>query len=174
MTDKTHENASYSALDTFLSVAIEEAYAARREGTAPAGAVVVSLEGELVARGHNRIETAGDATAHAEIDAIRRGGPRLIGLPTNGAHALYTTSEPCLMCLGAILRSSVRVLVWIADSTSGGSYDAIRRAGLWPDEMGALQVIREPSISHRATSRALLHEYFLERGDLRRAAWLSS
>ena len=88
--------------------ALEEAKKAASEGEVPIGAVIVK-DGEIVGRGHNRVETLKDPTAHAEMEAIRMaadtlGGWRLIGCD------MYVTAEPCSMCAGAIVWSRIENL----------------------------------------------------------------
>ena len=66
----------------------------------PFGAVIVR-DGEIIARGYNNVLSSNDPTAHAEVDAIRK------ACTTLGTHQLldcelYTSCEPCPMCLGAI------------------------------------------------------------------------
>ncbi|GAA4428349.1 nucleoside deaminase [Pontibacter saemangeumensis] len=66
----------------------------------PFGAVVVRL-GEIVSRGYNNVLTSNDPTAHAEVDAIRKASQAL-GTYDLSDCELYTSCEPCPMCLGAI------------------------------------------------------------------------
>jgi tRNA(adenine34) deaminase len=97
-----------SADERFMRVAIEEA----RQGDFPFGAVIVR-NGAVLAQGHNLGRTNNDSTAHGEMVAIRR------CLTEHGADALrgstlYTSGEPCAMCMGAILWSGVARLVYAA------------------------------------------------------------
>ena len=66
----------------------------------PFGAVVVR-EGKIIARGWNRVTSANDPTAHAEVTAIRAACNRLKTFRLDGCE-LYTSCEPCPMCLAAI------------------------------------------------------------------------
>lgn len=72
----------------------------RSERGGPFGAVVVK-RGELVASGVNSVTTSNDPTAHAEIVAIRNACRDLTAFQLSGCE-LYTSCEPCPMCLGAI------------------------------------------------------------------------
>lgn len=94
----------------FLLKAFEEAEKALEKGEVPIGAVVV-LEGEVIGRGHNLKETTNDPTAHAEIIALREASRNLGSWRLNGT-TLYTTLEPCPMCLGAMLQARVSRLVF--------------------------------------------------------------
>jgi tRNA(Arg) A34 adenosine deaminase TadA len=83
--------------EQFMRIALDEA----RQGDAPFGAVIVR-DRQILARGHNLGRTNDDPTAHGEMMAIRRclldhGSAALRG------STLYTTGEPCAMCMGAIL-----------------------------------------------------------------------
>ena len=94
--------------ERFMRMAIEEA----RQADFPFGAVIVQ-DGRVVARGRNLGRTQGDPTAHGEMVAIRRclAGPGKDAL--KGA-TLYTSGEPCAMCMGAILWCGVGRLVFAA------------------------------------------------------------
>jgi tRNA(Arg) A34 adenosine deaminase TadA len=72
----------------------------RRGRGGPFGAVVVR-DGRIVGRGHNQVTSANDPTAHAEIVAIREACQRLKTFQLNDCD-LYTSCEPCPMCLSAI------------------------------------------------------------------------
>jgi len=72
----------------------------REEGGGPFGAVIV-CEGKIVGRGHNQVTSLLDPTAHAEVMAIRAACQLLGKFDLNGCE-LYTSCEPCPMCLAAI------------------------------------------------------------------------
>ena len=91
----------------FMEIAVNEA----REGIishdgGPFGAVIVK-NGEVVASGHNRVLSSNDSTCHGEIDAIRKAESRL-GTYDLSDCELYTTGEPCPMCLAAILWANIK------------------------------------------------------------------
>ena len=94
--------------ERFMRLAIDEA----RQGDFPFGAVIVQ-DGSIVARGRNLGRTNADPTAHGEMIAMRRclaeHGPAALRGGT-----LYTSGEPCVMCMGAILWSHVGRLVFAA------------------------------------------------------------
>lgn len=165
----------------YLNLALAEAELAQDEGSAPVGSVIVASDGRVVSRGRNRVFSRGDQTAHAETDAIRNAGaavalvaPGTIApIASGGGYTLYTSAEPCLMCLGAILFSSIETVVWAAASVTGGAYDAVLASGHQKERLQALQVVREPSPEHRSRSREMLREFYLKRGDLRLANLLA-
>ena len=104
----------------FMRVALGHAIAARERGEVPVGAVLVA-DGQIAAGAGNSPIASHDATAHAEIQALRaaglaRGSYRLTGT------TLYVTLEPCVMCASAIVHARVRRLVFGAwDPRAGGA-----------------------------------------------------
>jgi len=103
----------------FMEKAIEEAKKAFEVDEVPVGAVIVK-EGKIIASAYNLREALKDATAHAEILAIRQacealGGWRLIGCD------MYVTLEPCAMCIGAILQSRIENLYIGTNDPKGGT-----------------------------------------------------
>jgi len=85
----------------FMTAAIEMAIEGVRSGQGgPFGAVVVK-EGVIVGKGNNRVTSANDPTAHAEVVAIRDACKNLGDFQLEGCE-IYTSCEPCPMCLGAI------------------------------------------------------------------------
>ncbi len=89
-------------MDRFMSAAIEEAKAGISVGDGgPFGSVVVK-DGEIVGRGHNQVIGLNDPTCHGEMQAIRDACKKLGTYDLTGC-VLYTTGEPCHMCLVACL-----------------------------------------------------------------------
>jgi tRNA(Arg) A34 adenosine deaminase TadA len=87
--------------EAFMREAIREAEAGLRGGRGgPFGCVIVR-RGEIIARGSNRVTSANDPTAHAEVTAIREACARLQRFSLEDCE-LYTSCEPCPMCLSAI------------------------------------------------------------------------
>lgn len=85
----------------FMKMAIDLAKKGMRAGDGgPFGAVVVK-GGEIVGRGHNKVTSSNDPTAHAEVNAIRDACKNLSDFQLTGC-TIYTSCEPCPMCLGAI------------------------------------------------------------------------
>ena len=70
-------------------------------GGGPFGAVIATKDGEIVATGVNRVTASCDPTAHAEVSAIRAAAAKLGTFNLSG-YEIYTSCEPCPMCLGAI------------------------------------------------------------------------
>ena len=91
----------------FMELAVNEAKRGITNGDGgPFGAVIVK-NGEIVASGHNRVLKKDDSTCHGEIDAIRKAEQKLETHDLSGCQ-LYTTGEPCPMCLAAILWANIK------------------------------------------------------------------
>ena len=89
----------------YMAQALELARQAAADGDVPVGCVIVR-DGEIVGRGRNRREADGDATAHAEVEAIRDACARLGSWRLHRC-TLYVTLEPCPMCAGAIINARI-------------------------------------------------------------------
>jgi len=103
----------------YMAEALKEAAKAAKKGEVPVGAVMVH-SGGVLARGHNRRESAADPTEHAEMMAIRRSARALGSWRLTGC-TLYVTLEPCLMCMGALLQARVGRLVFAAFDPKAGA-----------------------------------------------------
>ena len=90
----------------YMQLAIEEArIGIMNNHGGPFGTVIVK-DGEVVAAGHNMVLANNDATAHGEIEAIRAAGLKLHTYDLKGC-TLYTTGEPCHMCLCACMWANI-------------------------------------------------------------------
>ena len=108
----------------YMSFALELAREAAANGEVPVGAVVVGPDGEILGRGRNRRQESGDATAHAEIEAIREACAVLGDWRLEGC-MLYVTLEPCPMCAGAVINARVPVVVFGAREALSGSCGSV-------------------------------------------------
>jgi tRNA(adenine34) deaminase len=135
--------------------ALAEAERAFTEGEIPVGAVVV-LENRVVGRGHNRTAASGQPFEHAEVVALWDAAANA------GAHALseavlYSTIEPCVMCIGAVLLARVPRVVFGAREPRTGACESV------------LDIPNEPRLWHRVAviggveedaCRALMQRFF--------------
>jgi tRNA(adenine34) deaminase len=142
----------------FMQAALDEARLAAEAGEVPIGAVIVR-EGEIIARGQNRVLRDLDPTAHAEIVALRAaaalmGNYRLLGC------TLYVTLEPCAMCAGAMIHARLDRLVIAAADPKAGAAGSV------------LAVLNHPQLNHQMLveqgilaeeSTVLLRSFFRER-----------
>ena len=141
-----------------IQAALAEAWLAAEAGEVPIGAVIVR-DGEIVARGQNRVLRDVDPTAHAEIVALRAaaqtiGNYRLLGC------TLYVTLEPCAMCAGAMIHARLDKLVFAAADPKAGAAGSV------------LSVLNHPQLNHQMIveqgilaeeSAELLRSFFRER-----------
>jgi len=94
----------------FMAMALEEARKGAGAGEIPIGAVLV-MNGEVIARDHNRCLATNDPTAHAEILVIRKASKTLGNYRLLGS-VLYVTIEPCAMCIGGMIQARVSRLIF--------------------------------------------------------------
>ena len=93
-------------MDRFMKEAIKEAEKGIANGDGgPFGAVVVK-DGVIVGKGHNKVLKNNDATCHGEMEAIKSASKKLGTFDLSGC-VLYTTGEPCPMCLSACLWANI-------------------------------------------------------------------
>lgn len=98
----------------FMRLALKEAKKAEIKGEVPVGSIIVGAQGKVISRGHNLTELLFDPTAHAELLAIKKCAKKLKSWRLDGA-TLYSTLQPCLMCMGAVINSRITRLVYGAD-----------------------------------------------------------
>jgi tRNA(adenine34) deaminase len=142
----------------FMQAALEEARLAGAAGEVPIGAVIAH-EGEIVARGHNRVLRDVDPTAHAEMVALRAAATTIGNYRLNGC-TLYVTLEPCAMCAGAMIHARLDRLVIAAMDPKTGACGSV------------LGVLNHPQLNHQMDvesgvlgeeSAELLRSFFRER-----------
>jgi len=97
----------------YLTEALKEAKKALAEGQNPIGCVIVDENGKIIARAHNHVDKYKDKTAHAETQAIRK-TRKYVKDENIRQWTLYTTLEPCIMCMGTILMADIGKVVWSA------------------------------------------------------------
>jgi tRNA(adenine34) deaminase len=105
-----------------MQMALDEAEAAAGRGEVPVGAVVLGPDGVVLARAGNAVEAGRDASAHAELLAMRAaaqalGSARLLGC------TVVVTLEPCTMCAAAMVHFRVKRLVFGAYDPKGGGVE---------------------------------------------------
>lgn len=132
--------------EEYMREALQEAARAAAIGEVPIGAIIVK-DGRIIARTHNLREVACDATAHAEVLAIRQAGQEVGDWRLSGC-TLYVTIEPCPMCAGALVQSRVDHVVYGAADPKA-----------WADRSLA-EIVQNPGLNHRmeVTSGVLAEE----------------
>jgi len=139
----------------WMREALVEARRAGEAGEVPVGAVV-ARDGEVIGRGGNRRESAGDPLAHAELLALGQAARATEGWRLTGT-TLYVTLEPCAMCAGALVNARVDRLVYGAADPKAGFCGSLG------------DLVRDPRLNHRLEVTAgvleeecgaLLREFF--------------
>lgn len=133
--------------ERWLSHAVDLALANVAEGGGPFGAVIVA-DGAALATGQNRVTRDLDPTAHAEVVAIRAACVAVSDFSLAGA-TLYTSCEPCPLCVSAALWARVKRVVFAADrfDAARGGFDDLafyelftRDRATWPTPIESLRL----------------------------------
>ncbi|MEL7043701.1 MAG: tRNA adenosine(34) deaminase TadA [Pseudomonadota bacterium] len=145
--------------ERFMKRALELAEEAAKAGEVPVGAVLVR-DGEVLAEAGNAQIGEHDATAHAEIRALRLASARCENyrLPRS---TLYVSLEPCTMCCGALIHARVAELVFAAREPRAGAVVSTR--ALLDDEAFNHRVRWREDKSHASESGELLRRFFRAR-----------
>lgn len=130
----------------FLELTLIEAEKALNLNTYPVGAVIVDKDNRTISHGRNQVYPNKDATAHAEIAAIRSAGEVILEAKARKKKlTLYSSLEPCPMCTGAILFAHISKVVWILNDDLGfGGYRKLRDSQLFDERFERIEVIQEP------------------------------
>lgn len=107
-----------------MALALSLAREAFDAGDVPVGCVITDKDGNVIGRGRNRREENGDATAHAEIEAIREACKALGDWRLEDC-AITVTLEPCPMCAGAIINARIPTVVYGAKEPVFGSCGSV-------------------------------------------------
>jgi tRNA(adenine34) deaminase len=144
--------------ERWMRAALDQAGEGQQRGEVPVGAVIVS-DGAIVGEGFNQPIGSSDATAHAEVVAIRDAGRRLGNYRLSGA-TMYVTIEPCQMCVGAMIHARIARVVYGTPEPKAGAIESAMRAH------------EHPALNHRLTAtggvleaecRAVMQEFFKSR-----------
>ncbi len=142
--------------EKFMKKAIKLAKVAFDADEVPVGAVVV-LNGKVISSAYNIREKSNDATAHAEVLAIKKACKKLNDFRLVGAD-IYVSLEPCVMCMGAILNSRISNVYFGAYITNGS--------------ISAGEISNRAELNHKANVEggffekecsAMLSEYFKQK-----------
>lgn len=113
-----------------MNEAIEMAKIAYKNDDVPVGAVIVK-NGEIISSGYNMREKNKDATAHAEIIAIRNACEKLNSWHLDNCE-IYVTLEPCPMCMGAIVNSRMKKIIFGAKDAKAGACGSLLNFNSYP------------------------------------------
>ena len=138
---------------------IQLAQAAGEAGDVPVGAAIIDAQGNLIAEAANRKERDKDATAHAEILAIRAASQIKQDWYLKNC-TLYVTLEPCPMCAGAIIQSRLNLLVYGIDDPKTG---AIRTVTNLPDSACSNHRLTVIAGIKESNCRQQLQDWFVQK-----------
>lgn len=154
----------FALIREHMLAALSEARSALDAGKLPVGAVIV-YNGAVVATGRNAIDVPADDTHHAELSAIQRITPFL------AVHKreceIYTTLEPCMMYLGAIINAGIQTLIVAAEDPLVGALSLLPAGQYYREKASHLKVHRG---CMAAESQALLNAYVRKTGGRRHLA----
>jgi tRNA(adenine34) deaminase len=125
--------------ELFMGEALAEARAALADGERPIGAVAV-VDEAMVARARDRVRETNDPTAHAVVSALREAARRL-GTARLADATIFTTLEPCAMCVGALLTSDVEALVFALPNPTAGAAGGVVQIAQHPDLPRRIKVV---------------------------------
>jgi tRNA(adenine34) deaminase len=149
MIDEKHSN--------LMEIALKEAKKSFDKGEVPVGCVIV-LEGKIIAKAHNLIQSKNKVTKHAEIICLEKAMSNL-GAKYLPECELYVTLEPCPMCAGAIVLSKIKKVYIATKDPKSGSAESI------------FNILNNPKLNHRCQinwgikaeeSSRLLKDFFKE------------
>ena len=107
--------------DAYGLETLREALAAVASGNYGVGALIVDADGDIVVRGHNSVHSDGfHSEAHAEMVVVSEFERRFPGAGRLAGHTVYTSLEPCPMCLGRLKLCGVSEVRYLADDPDGG------------------------------------------------------
>ena len=125
--------------ELYMGEALAEARNALARGERPIAAVAV-VDEAMVARAHDRVQESNDPTAHAVVVALREAA-RKLGTARLGDATIFTTLEPCSMCVGALLESDVEALVFAVPNRHDGAAGTIIQLAQHPDLPRRMRVV---------------------------------
>ena len=125
--------------ELFMGEALAEARNAIAQGERPNAAVAV-VDEAMVARAHDRMRESNDPTAHAVVVALRE-ATRKLGRTGLGNATIFTTLEPCAMCVGALLESDVEALVFAVPNSIDGAAGTVIQLAQHPALPRRIRVI---------------------------------
>ena len=106
--------------EEYMELALQLAREAAKAGEVPVGCVIADENGKIIGSGRNRREEEHDASAHAEMEAIRMACDAVGDWRLSGC-TIFVTLEPCPMCAGGIINSRIPTVVFGAKDENTGS-----------------------------------------------------
>ena len=140
--------------EKYMSLALDEAEKAAKQGDVPVGAVLVCQD-QVLAAAHNQRENGGGATAHAEILVIEAACRKLARWRLSDCE-LFVTLEPCPMCAGAVLNARIGRVVYGSKDPRAGAFGSVMDLNCYP--LGHRPDVEGGVLAEK--SLALLQDFF--------------
>ena len=125
--------------ELFMGEALAEARSAMERGERPNAAVAV-VDEAMVVRAHDRVQETNDPTAHAVVTVLRETA-RKLGAVRLADATIFTTQEPCPMCVGALLESDVEAIVFALANPHNGAAGSVIQLAQHPQLPRRLKVV---------------------------------
>ena len=125
--------------ELFMGEALAEAELAIERGERPIAAVAV-VDEAMVVRAHDRVQETNDPTAHAVVTVLRETA-RKLGAVRLADATIFTTQEPCPMCVGALLESDVEAIVFALANPHNGAAGSVIQLAQHPQLPRRLKVV---------------------------------
>jgi tRNA(adenine34) deaminase len=125
--------------ELFMGEALEEAKLALSRGERPVAAVAV-VDDAMVVRAHDRVQGSNDPTAHAVVVALRETARKLGSIRLADA-TIFSTQEPCAMCVGALFASDIDSLVFAAANDRTGAAGSIIQLAQHPGMPRRIKIV---------------------------------
>ena len=109
----------------YMQLAYNEALKAYKKGDVPIGAIIIKND-KVIAKSYNKKEKNNNAILHAELDVINKACKKLKTWHLEEC-ILYTTLEPCLMCMGAIVQSRINEIYYATKNNNFGEINIIKK-----------------------------------------------
>ena len=125
--------------ELFMGEALAEAELALGLGERPNAAIAV-VDEAMVVRAHDRVQETNDPTAHAVVVALRETA-RKLGAVRLADATIFSTQEPCAMCVGALLESDVEALVYAVPNPIDGAAGTVIQLAQHPDLRRRVKIV---------------------------------
>ena len=144
-----------------LQAALDQAQIALAEGDWPIGAVLVGPDGTAIATARNARHSADSRLRHAELQLLQANMPLVRA--HEGRLTVYSSLEPCVMCLSALVITRVRRVVWACGDPFGGGARLLR-LDAWPLAR-RVELVAEPFADLKYARKQALLTYLERLGD---------
>ena len=157
----------------YLKKAIELAQTSLDKGSVPIGALIVDINGNILAQGFNEIKISNDPTAHGEVVCMRQAKEKILTKFNQEPTFLFTTLEPCFACGFFITRTNIKNVIWALDDPYKGGIDYLKNTEKLKNDFKNINLVSEPNLEIKNMSKELMKTYYLKKGDLKVAELFS-